>query len=210
MVIAGVAIEVGGDWLATPFHKTVEDARQLELSRLNNDTARLSTEGDIARKETAEAKLQLEQLRKEMAPRSLRRDIFLKELAGQPKLPVEIMYLLDDPECFGLAQQISRALEDAQWTVEPPKPIPPLILADSPTPMSVGGQPSGVTVVVHAITQEESEATSNALMGLEWVRTPWTVLMHALGDSIGKINGHAGGSNVPPMGTLRVVVAPKP
>jgi hypothetical protein len=44
MVIAGVAIEVGGDWLGGPFHKTVEDARELQLSSLNNEAARLKSD----------------------------------------------------------------------------------------------------------------------------------------------------------------------
>lgn len=156
-----------------------------------------------------EAELKLEQLRRQVGPRHLQRDIFLTEVAGQPTSHMEIMYLQDDPECFDLAQQIWRVLQDGNWSVDPPRPIPSLILSDSPTPMSVGGQPSGVTVVVKAITEAESEAGANALAGREWVKTPWTVLTHALGLSIGKINSHAGGQNTPPTGTLRVVVAPR-
>ena len=82
-------------------------------------------------------------------------------------------------------------------------------LALSPTAMAVDAQPSGVTVVVHGITEAEANADSLRWRGQAWVRTPWTVLMHALGDAIGKIAGHAGGPNAPPDGTLRVVVAPR-
>jgi hypothetical protein len=67
MVIAGVAIEVGGDWVSAPFHKIVDDARELQIVQLTRDAVRLTTEGDVARKETAEAKLQMEQLRKQWA-----------------------------------------------------------------------------------------------------------------------------------------------
>lgn len=156
-----------------------------------------------------EAELRLERLRKDLGPRQLQRDVFLKELLGQPSAPVEIMYLQDDPECFDLAQQIWRALEAGSWPVTAPKPIPSLVISDGPTPISVGGQPSGVTVVAHQITQQESDAAALAMAGREWVRTPWTVLKHALGESLGKVSGHAGSSYSPPEGELRVVVAPR-
>lgn len=156
-----------------------------------------------------EAELKLEQLRRQVAPRQLQRDKFINDLLGQPSAPVEIMYLMDDPECFDLAQQIWRALEDAKWPVSPPKPIPPLVLSDDPTPMSVGGQPSGVTVVVKVATREESEAAANALAGKDWVKTPWTVLSHAIGEGLGRIATHAGSPFGPEAGALRVVVAPR-
>lgn len=161
---------------------------------------------------TAAAELKTEQLRKELGPRHLQRAIFLKEIAESPSARVEIMYLRDDPECFDLAQQIWRALEDATWDVIPPVPIPPSTpsaASNNPTAMDVDGQPSGVTVVVHSITQAEADATSQRMKGQPWVRSPWTVLMHAVENSIGKVGGHAGGPNAPPDGTLRIVVAPR-
>src|SRR5262245_25159077 len=72
----------------------------------------------------ANAELKAEQLRRELGPRQLQRAVFLKEIAESPKAHVEIMYLRDDPECFDLAQQIRRALEDAAWDVNPPVAIP--------------------------------------------------------------------------------------
>jgi hypothetical protein len=154
----------------------------------------LERDAAIIRERAATAELRLEQLRKDLGPRQLQRDRFIKEITGQPSARVEIMYLQDDPECFGLAQQIWLALESAKWPVEVPKVIPPLA-ANFPTAMSVGGQPSGVTVVRGGITQEEADAQTNAMQGKEWVKTPWTVLMHALGESLGRINGSAGGVN---------------
>jgi hypothetical protein len=41
LVAIGVAAEFVGDWIARPFEKTVNDARELELAQLNNETARL-------------------------------------------------------------------------------------------------------------------------------------------------------------------------
>jgi hypothetical protein len=163
-------------------------------------------------KTIAAAELKTEQLRKELGPRHIQREIFLKALSGQPKANVEIMYLRDDPECFELSQQIWRALEDAEWKVIAPFPIPQNISPDSlkiPTAMSVDGQPSGVTIVTNSISEEESVAAKNQMLGEPWERTPWTVLMNALAQSLGGIKGHGGGPNRTPIGTLRIVVAPR-
>jgi hypothetical protein len=156
-----------------------------------------------------EAEFKLEELRRQVAPRSLKRDVLIKILEGQPKAPTEIMYLRDDAESFELAQQIALAMEAAGWQITSRLPIPPTSDPQAITAMAVGGQPSGVTVVVGGITQEEEDASLNAMQGKEWIKTPWTVLTHALGESLGKISGRAGGQNAPPEGSLRVVVSPR-
>ena len=71
LVAIGVAMEFGSDWLAAPFEATVKAAREKELAELHLETEKLAADGEIARKETAEAKLRLEQLRKQMGPRSI-------------------------------------------------------------------------------------------------------------------------------------------
>ncbi|HWA70394.1 MAG TPA: hypothetical protein VG821_11245 [Rhizomicrobium sp.] len=169
---------------------------------------RLRSELSASSERVANAELKTEQLRKQLGPRHLQRDIFLREIKEAPPSPVEIMYLRDDPECFDLAQQIWRVLEDAKWPVSAPVPIPK---SDDkvPSAMVVAGQPSGVTVATHSVSFEEVNAGQNQMMGHAWVRTPWTVLMKALADSLGKIGGSGGGLNGPPEGTLRVVVAPR-
>ncbi|HEX3116885.1 MAG TPA: hypothetical protein VHQ48_15555 [Bradyrhizobium sp.] len=169
----------------------------------------LERDAATIRERAANAELRLEQLRKDLGPRHLQRDIFLKELFGQPSAQVEILYLQDDPECFGLAQEIWRALEDAKWPVMAPKPIPSLFLSDGPTSLSVGAQPSGVTIVARQVTLEEADASQNAFLGKEWIKSPWTVLKSALAASLGKISASAGTPNGPPEGTLRVVVTPR-
>jgi hypothetical protein len=200
------ALSIGSAFVSAWVGWEITDATQKDADvRIRAGDVRMAE----ANARTKEAELKLEQLRKDWGPRQLQRDIFIKEVTGQPTAHVEIMYLQDDPECFELAQQIWRALEDGKWPVEAPKPIPSLILSDGPTPMSVGGQPSGVTVVVRGITQEETEAAENAMMGRAWVKTPWSVLTHALGLSLGKISSHAGGASTPPEGVLRVVVSPR-
>ena len=67
LVIAGVAIEVGGDWLATPLHKKVDDARELQVEQL--------------KKETAEAQLALARFRRPRA--ELLTTDALNEIAGK-------------------------------------------------------------------------------------------------------------------------------
>jgi len=132
----------------------------------------------------------------------------LREIAGQPKAHVAIMYLRDDPECFDVAQQIWRLLQDAKWQVDAPLPIP-ASNTELPTPMSVDAQPSGVTVVAHSASTQESEAMGNVMLGKPWIRTPLTVLSNALSQSMGGVKQWVGGPNRPSSGTLRVVVAPR-
>src|SRR5271166_767957 len=95
----------------------------------------------------------------------------------------------------------------------PPVPIPSSEAQDAlqrgPTSMSISGQPSGVTIAVHSISEAEVAAVSNRMLGKEWVRTPYTVLADAIGNSLGRVSGWAAGPNAPPEGTLRVVVAPR-
>jgi hypothetical protein len=108
--------------------------------------------------------------------------------------------------------QIYRVLKDAQWDAASPVPIPsnnPLLRPDIPIAMSVGGQPSGVSVVAHSVSDEEVEASKNISFGKEWKKTPWTSLSYALLQALGRIGGSAGGETAPPDGELLVVVAPR-
>lgn len=159
-----------------------------------------------------EAAVKLEELRRQTAPRQLNRDAFFKAIDGKPKALTRIMYVRDDPECFDVAQQIYRVLKDAQWDAVSPVPIPssnPNLRPDIPIAMSVGGQPSGVSVVAHSLSDEELEASKNISFGRAWKVTPYTSLSNALLESLGRIGGGAGGSVAPPDGELRIVVAPR-
>jgi hypothetical protein len=147
--------EEQSDWRTTIIEADTAKSKA-ELGVAQADIAKANVQIAEANARTKEAELKLEQLRKDLGPRQLQRDIFIRELTGQPTAPVEIMYLQDDPECFALAQQIGLALKDAGWPAGAPKPIPALIISDGPTSMSVDGQPSGVTVVISGVTQEEA------------------------------------------------------
>ncbi len=122
MVIAGVAIEVGGDWIATPFHKKVEDARQLELSKLNNETARLSAEAELSRAaiasanaRAAEAQLELEKFK---APRELsieNRAALVERMRAFSGTVFDAGITAPDPEYILLVRDVIAALKNAGW-----------------------------------------------------------------------------------------------
>lgn len=162
----------------------------------------------------SDADRRIAEAEKKIAPRQIQRDVFLKAIDGQPKARVEILYLRDDPECFDVAQQFWRLLQDARWDVAAPVPIPSNNAQDAlsfgPTSMSVSGQPSGVTIAAHSISKAEADALTNQMFGKDWMRTPFTVLAGAIGQSLGRVSEWAAGPNAPPDGTLRIVVAPKP
>lgn len=168
-------------------------------------------EAAVAREITARTELELERLKRQVGPRQLNREAFLKALEGQPKTPVEILYLRDDADSLEFAQEIDNLLKRAGWTVtaREPIPTPPAARAgqEIPVAMSVGGQPSGVTVITHFVSEEESKARSDAMMGRAWLKTPWTVLMEAFAQSMGAVRGS--GNRTCPEGMLRVVVAPR-
>ena len=156
---------------------------------------------------TKEAELKLEQLRKQMAARHLNRDQFLKMLDGKPRMPVEVFFVKDDGEAFQLSLEIRDFLKAAKWEVSEPIPIPPTDaprLAQLPSAMGAGGQPSGVTVVVRANSQQDFELVQHRT-----ANTAFHALQNALGDSLGSINGRAGSDAAPVAGMLRVVVGPK-
>jgi hypothetical protein len=184
-----------------------------ESLSLRSEIAGLTLAAETAKKEAAVATLKFEELRRQVAPRNINRDPFLKALAGQPKNPVEIMYLRDDPECFDVAQQFWRALQDAGWEVSAPVPIPVTwesLGAQSPLAMSVNGQPRGVTLATRSVSEKEIEDSHNmTIPGATWGKTPWTVLLDAIGQSLGTYSSHIGGVNAPPAGIFRIVVAPR-
>ena len=161
------------------------------------------------------AETALEELKRHAAPREVKRAEFKSALAllkdGPQPAGVEIVYLRDDPDSFNVAQQIYQLLKESGWNASSPVPIPPATastFSQSPTAMAAGGQPSGVSVGTHTISEAESSAKLT-FPGTDWVKTPWTVLSYAVLQSLGQCGGFAGGQNAPPEGILRVVVAPR-
>lgn len=178
----------------------------------NERAGRLELEAAAQRERAAKAERDLLELQKRTSPRQLNRDAFLRALEGQPKLPVQILYLRDDPDSFRLSIEIREALRTARWSVTEPEPIPvsaapPRSGPAIPTTMSVGGQPSGITVVAHSLSEREMEAVRDRILGRDWVKTPWTVLRNAFLESMGSVNGSA--NSMCPRDALRVVIGPK-
>jgi hypothetical protein len=190
----------------------VSEQQSATERRHDEEMARVHLETAQARERQAQAELALEQLRKKLGPRQIDRNAFLAALKDQPRGQVEVLFIRDDPEAFSLALGISQLLKEAGWDAAPPAPVRTGdIYPTSPSVMSVGGQPSGVTVVAHSITRAESNWFVDKMRGRDWARTPWTVLCAALSDALGSVNGSGGArSGAPPEGQLRVVVAPRP
>jgi hypothetical protein len=95
-----------------------------------------------AKAKQAEAQTKLERLKTQVEPRRINREVFLKALEGQPKVPIQIVYLRDDQDSLEFAQEITNLLERAKWEVTAREPIPTPTEAsrsDIPTAMSVGG-----------------------------------------------------------------------
>ena len=138
LVTIGVGMEFGGDWLARPFEKTIEDARKLELAELHNEsdaakleTARLSKEAETAKagianaqEETAKANKATEQLRREnldlrskIAGRRItpeQHGILVAELSKNPGF-FHIQSMTDGESAL-YAADLFKTLKDAQWT----------------------------------------------------------------------------------------------
>jgi hypothetical protein len=156
----------------------------------------------------ASATLRLEQLRAQVGPRQFDRTAFLDALRGETAGTVDIVYLRNDPECFDVAQQIWRLLQDAGWAVTAPVPI-----FDGrhvqPAPMNVDGQPSGLTVVASVDDPKEVDAQGSRFAGHAWAHTPFTTLTYAIERSIGRVATSINGPNRPAHGRIRVVVAPR-
>lgn len=181
--------------------------------RANERAAQLEKEAEIARARANEAELKLEQLRERIRPRSINGEAFLKSLNGKPKAPVEIVFTRDDAECFQLAMQIRDWLKLARWDVGDATAI---LSADTPrlanytSSMSVGGQPSGVTIVQRATEQADFNREIDRSFGIDGpVDTPGKALAAALGEALGSIS-RSMSFDTGLVGTLRVVVAPKP
>lgn len=206
MVIAGVAIEVGGDWWATPLHKKVDDARTLQLEQLKKDSA--------------EAELALGKINAQLRGRVIDKKKILTASEGVSKVPVEIRFIRADTEAYILARQFFDALKSAQWQVSEPMPISAEDMAkfskDRPPAIS-DAPPTGVSVITRVDTPQElmrfgiSPKIAGAPNGK---RAPWIVLadvaMAGLGPGWVNMFAATPDTKAPPKGTLLLLIGPKP
>ena len=159
----------------------------------------------VATKRAAQAELRLEQLRKDTGPRAIAWGAFATAIKGQPAGNAEILYLRDVPDALSLADTIRALLISADRKVALARPNPDTpATSSSPTPlaMTVGGQPSGITVVASRIPVDETAPLTKE----------YGALMEALslGLDVGIAEVYGGRDPTMPEGLLRIVVGPRP
>jgi len=130
LVAIGVAAEFLGDFVAKPYEDKIEADRKSEITRLNNETAKLTAEAEAARASIVDAqaraaeanqKAEVERLERvriekaiidELAQRDLKRDQ-IETISSAIKGRVGTIYLypLSDPEASRYAFAISAALK---------------------------------------------------------------------------------------------------
>jgi hypothetical protein len=183
--------------------KSQSERRQTELELEQRKTAQ-------AQKETAEAQLRLRRYTEAIAvregPRRLNTDLFLSELRGKPKAIARIWYKPEDGEAYNLAEQIYRALREANWPVSEPTPIPvgagePGLNPNGPPESRFSGSlnPSGITVLAHRINAGDLGGTS-----------AFQALSDALGSGLMPTALSGSESDEIPEGTLVIVISKKP
>ena len=130
LVAIGVAMEFGGDFVARPFEKTVEQARQLEITRLK--TAGLESQAEIktagariaeAEAKSAEARVTLARL---VNPRTLtpaQVDEIGSEVAGFKGTLFDLGIVGDDMEISELLPLVEQALNKGGWITKPWAPL---------------------------------------------------------------------------------------
>jgi hypothetical protein len=187
-------------------------ARSLKrLQQISDETvASAKRASDEANQKAQEAMLELERLRKRFGPRYIDPEMFSKDIAGQPKLPVQILYLKDDPDSYSLSFQILSLLNRATWDVVVPTPIRPNPQFPSPllpTAFSVGAKISGVTIVVKVIELLDGPALAELPESGKIASSASVALGRALIRSLGGLG--MGTDPTMPEGVLRVVVAPR-
>jgi hypothetical protein len=152
--------------------------------KLQRDEIRLSNE------RIATSELETARLKKELGPRNLNWNDFVMAIKGAAQVQLEILYVADDADSMELAQQIQLACSAAGWGMPPRSPIQRPADWSEPLAMAVDGQPKGVTVVSR-------------------YPTPADGITKAILAGLGQGSAHSDGPHAPPVGTVRIVIAPK-
>jgi hypothetical protein len=142
------------------------------------------------RKDLSDARLETARIKKEFGPRNLEWNAFVTALRSAARVQLEILYVADDTDAMELAQQIQLACSAAGWGMPSRNPIQRPPGWSEPLAMAVDGQPRGVTVVSQS-------------------PTPADGIANAVAAGLGAVAQHANGPNAPPIGSVRIVVAPK-
>jgi hypothetical protein len=170
----------------------------------------------LAQEDAAKAQLALKQYVDEVAkrqrPRTLPADVLRNALSGKPPAKAEILYSPEGGEPYQFALELFFGLWALKWEVAQPRPIPPdliigryrtmpkELLATLPATMRVGGQPTGVTLVL----KNGSIAYADMVEG----KSISGALFKALADTLGSVSG--GQDDSLPDDMVRIVVGAKP
>jgi hypothetical protein len=104
----------------------VKEEHWAEDRRISNERiAELTAQAEEARKETAQAKLELQQIR---FPRSINLEKFQERIAKLPLTPFEVLYDANAPDAAFLAEVIWSGLANLKWPstqMAGPKPLGP-------------------------------------------------------------------------------------
>jgi hypothetical protein len=121
LVAVGVAAEFLGDFVAKPFEDKIDAARNEELAKLNNETAKLSADAESSRAAIADANARAMEAKLELArlttPRTIspeQKEQIVNAIRPFSATPFDI-FLQAEPEPLALMEQISEALVEAGW-----------------------------------------------------------------------------------------------
>jgi len=204
-VVLTLALEFIALKFAEPYKEKLENHRESRLVELRNESERLSKEAEIARKETASAQLQLEQMR---FPRRLNSDKLKAGIEGIPPQFFEVLYDQSAADGSGLAFEIFVVLASVGWKTDQKLPAPltpqkgPPNLRDVyqllPLTKQAGGAAWGVSVVTKGPISDDPMMPERILGG---------TLLASVDSPVPTMGG--GKDETMPAGKIRIIVGPK-
>jgi|SRR6185437_6397051 len=190
LIVFGVLVAIGvvGESVVGFLHwrrsNQLQAVQQLQILGLQHGIA-------DANAHVADATLQLERLRRQVGPRVIDADAFLKALADHPPPNnIVIRFSEDATDGVQLAMQLQSLLSAAKWNPAPPKQL----LRDDP--------------LLRPAVTEFADVMSQVWIVGPWgpqnENSPFNVLRQALSESLGTVPGRLQ-SNIP-AGSLVVVI----
>jgi hypothetical protein len=191
-----------------------EEQSELRTSSLETQTSQANAALGIAQADIAkahaqiadanarekEAELKLEQLRKDIGPRMFDFGALKRKLDGKPRAPLEILFDRDAPDGAMLATDLYASLRSMGWEAILPGPIPsdpqpdPIISRITPKYLWAGLGAWGLAVV----------ASDGSLVSVR------DDLAKAISAAIPGTQVGFGQNRYAPVGTIRILIGPKP
>lgn len=207
-LLFGLAATVAIVWMGIVKEHHWDLARERaneKIAAVNEETARLSLEAESARKETAQAKIELQQLR---FARRLDNQKLKADISGMPSQFFEVLFDQSAADGSGLAFQIFVALASMGWRTDQklPAPLTPQLGPPElrevyqllPLTQQAGASPWGVSVVTKGPITDDPAAPEQILL---------MALLKAVDSPVQTVGG--GKDQMMPEGKIRIVVGPK-